>query len=243
MRSAGSSTGLPTGAHVKWLDKIRERHAARELVKATARADVEHAAAVKAWEVELADAVSAFDMVQRWKPGGTSSGPVLKKGEDMVAQLANAGLVEVKRSQGHYQAGYAGVSYNLGHGVRLRTGGVRGHYVPGDESETVTDWGIAHVTTHRITFAGARATREWKFENLVGHEFVGNQKFMWLELPVSNRQKTSGLAVDKANVVHVGRVLDLALALFSDNYDGLLAQTQAAVEAIRARRPERALQA
>jgi hypothetical protein len=62
---------------------------------------------------------------------------------------------------------------------------------PGDELKEI-DSGVAHFTTHRVVFVGAKQTREWDFAKLLGTtEEPGGLRLM---ISVSNRQKTSGLA-------------------------------------------------
>jgi hypothetical protein len=62
---------------------------------------------------------------------------------------------------------------------------------PDDELKQI-DTGVAHFTTHRVVFVGAKQTREWDFAKLLGTtEEPGGLRLM---ISVSNRQKTSGLA-------------------------------------------------
>ena len=72
---------------------------------------------------------------------------------------------------------------------------------PGDELKQI-DTGVAHFTTHRVVFVGAKQTREWDFAKLLGTtEEPGGLRLM---ISVSNRQKTSGLASPSVSQISPG---------------------------------------
>ena len=72
---------------------------------------------------------------------------------------------------------------------------------PGDELKQI-DTGVAHFTTHRVVFVGAKQTREWDFAKLLGTtEEPGGLRLM---ISVSNRQKTSGLASPSVTQISPG---------------------------------------
>ena len=164
----------------------------------------------------------AIEFIEGWPGTGPSVPVVLKKGEAAVGVLAAAGVVEVKRSQGHFVAGSSGVSVRVAKGVRVRAGAIRGHYVPGDEAETQIDTGSAVITSQRIVFTGSRQTREWKFDNLLGRQLVGNKQMSWIELPVSNRQKMSALSFPKSRADAVVSAVELALTFHAGEQADLL---------------------
>lgn len=207
-------------------ERRAEKGAARNLKEVAKQAEKQAAAALQAQHelrVQRVSLQKQLDFVAGW-PGNApaSTGLVLKKGEHMVGTVVSAGLVEVRRAQGHVVGGSSGVSVRVAKGVRLRAGGMRGHYVPGDEQETQLDTGSATITNQRIVFAGSRQTREWKFENLAGRQLTGNRKMSWLELPVSNRQKMSALSFPKDQAAAVVSAVELALLFHQDNQGPLI---------------------
>lgn len=134
-----------------------------------------------------------------------------------------ASLVEPRRQRGHYQGGSSGVSIPVGGGMRVRVGQMRGTYVPGPEVQTPIDDGSATITDRRVVFVGGKATREWAFAKLVAVESTHDGKTTLL--PVSNRQKVSGLVVEDAD----GFEYFLAVGRFAFEHGA-----QAAVEAAAA---------
>lgn len=212
-------------------DKRAERDAARQAKQAAKQADKDAAAAVQARQDLLAQRASLqeqLDFVSGWPQNApASAGLVLKKGEHLVGTVQPAGLVEVLRARGHVIGASSGVSVRVAKGVRLRAGAARGHYVPGDEQETQIDTGSAAVTNQRIVFSGSRQTREWKFENLTGRQLTGNRQMSWIELPVTNRQKTSALSFPKGKEDAVVSAVELALVFYQGEQAALIESLRA----------------
>lgn len=154
------------------------------------------------------------------RPGADLGGMVTKAGEGGIVVMPNTSLVEMRRAQGHYVGGYSGVSVPIGGGIRFRTGGGRGHFVPGPEGLTEVDEGHAIITTHRTLFTGARFTREWQIAKMISVDYLkGTQRGeVYAMLGVSNRQKVSGLAVDADQV----EMLQFALAYATARANGSL---------------------
>ena len=200
-----------------------ERHADKKLVRAQAEQVAREVAARQAVLAKRVSLQEQIDFVNGW-PGNAprGNGLVLKKDEHPVAVVMVAGLVEVKRGQGHFVAGSAGMSVRVAKGMRVRAGQTRGHMVPGDEAETQIDSGSAVITNTRIVFSGSRQTREWKFDNLVGRNLVGNRQMSWIELPVSNRQKMSALSFPKTEGEAVSSAVELALLFHSGEQQPLV---------------------
>ena len=219
--AAGSGRSRPSFA-----DKRAERDTARQAKQAVKQADRDAAAAVQARQDLLAQRTSLqeqLDFVSGWPQNApASAGLVMKKGEHLVGTVQPAGLVEVRRARGHVVGASSGVSVRVAKGVRLRAGAACGHYVPGDEQETQIDTGSAAITNQRIVFSGSRQTREWKFENLTGRQLTGNRQMSWIELPVTNRQKTSALSFPKGKEDAVVSAIELALLFYQGEQAGLI---------------------
>ena len=142
-------------------------------------------------------------------------GPVqLKKGEKLFMGMSGAALVEPRRRQGHFEAGYTGFSFRLTKGVRYNVGGARGRYVSNPETLKAVDSGIAAITDKRVFFTGEKLAREWLFSKLLA--CTHDEKQPYTSLSVSNRQKVSGILYDRDSSAAVRFRLELALAHFND---------------------------
>lgn len=224
-----ADVGLPAKAarsqSTGFLAARREKKAAEQLGRQEAEAQAEIIQQRQQLLARRASLQEQIEFVEGW-PGNVrdSGGLVLKRGEGAVGVLDVAGLVEVKRKTGHYVSGSRGVSIRVAKGVRVRAGASRGHYVPGDEAETQVDTGSAVITNQRIVFYGSRQTREWKFDNLLGRQFVSNKQIAWIELPVSNRQKMSALSFPKNIAEAALSAVELALVFHSGGQADLVSE-------------------
>ena len=116
---------------------------------------------------------------------------VLKRGE-VVHGVFQAELLkqEVERE---FRGGSAGLSFPLGHGVRMRTGAMRGHSVVVGAKSVVADTGPLIVTSGRAVFVGHQHSLEFPYPKLLGLR----QYKDGLSLSVSNRQATSVFQLGK----------------------------------------------
>lgn len=110
---------------------------------------------------------------------------MLKDGETAYGSFSAALMKEVtlREFQGRSQS----VSVPLGHGVRYRVGGMRGHSVVVGTQLVPQDTGILVVTSARSVFVGQKKTLEFRNDKLLGVEQYSNG----LRLNVSNRQTAS----------------------------------------------------
>jgi hypothetical protein len=123
------------------------------------------------------------------------------------------------RDRGTYQGGSQGVSFRVAKGVSYRVGGHRGTFTPGDEELKIVDEGTAVVTNQRAVFQGAGKTREWLFTKLIGVDHDPESGISMLH--VSNRQKASGLGYGEDLADDVQLRMDVALAHFREEIEGL----------------------
>jgi len=135
---------------------------------------------------------------------------MLAKDETLYMKLEGAACVEVRHAPGQFKSRSQGMSFRIAKGINYRVGGSSGHYVPGPESPTAIDAGVVLVTSDRILFRGVRESREWKYTSLTG--FDDSNEGSWTALPVTNRQKTSGIGypADLADDVRLRMRLALA---------------------------------
>ena len=155
---------------------------------------------------------------------------MLMPGERAIYRIDGAGLFEARRGPGQWQGRSSGVSVPVGLGVRFRVGQSRGHYVQGAETPTIIDTGTVTFTDHRVVFLGAKWTREWSFDKLLGiQHFAGRP---WTAIQVSNRQKTSGFTYQRVNPEFVHAWLDLAVNLHNGQQTELLQQLTQQLQSI-----------
>lgn len=119
-------------------------------------------------------------------------GVVLERGERLFLHTSGVSLVEIRHAAGHSAGASTGFSFRVAKGVSWRVGGSRGRHLPGPESLTAMDAGAAFITDRRVVFTGSRQAREWSFAKLLGVRHEETSPVTWL--PVSNRQRVSGLA-------------------------------------------------
>lgn len=72
------------------------------------------------------------------------------------------------------------------------------------------DMGEVFLTSQRVQFMGSRQSREWAFSKLIGLQ--PSDDGSWTALPVTNRQKVSGIGYGKEMAFEVNFWLELALA-------------------------------
>jgi hypothetical protein len=96
-----------------------------------------------------------------------------------------------------FQGGSRGVSVPLGHGIRYRTGSVRGHMVTVGSHLESADSGMLTVTDKRVVYHGARKNLEFAFKKLTTLFAYSDA----VTLGVSNRQNTSTLTVSDPEYV------------------------------------------
>jgi hypothetical protein len=160
---------------------------------------------------------------------------LLKKGEFAILVITSIGLVEMGREGGSYQGGSQGVSLRVMKGVSYRVGGHKGTFVPAPELLKIVDQGTAVITNQRVVFQGAGKTREWLFTKLIGVDHDPERGMSMLH--VSNRQKASGLAYGE-DISDAFRLrMDVALAHFSDDLEGLKVALKERVAEVEAEEP------
>jgi hypothetical protein len=114
---------------------------------------------------------------------------LLKRDETAYCEVAANLLKEVtdRELRGRSQ----GVSIPLGHGVRYRTGAVRGHMVTVGTHWQTADTGALTVTNQRIVYHGGRKTLEFTFAKLATLNAYSDA----IDLGVTSRQATSTFAI------------------------------------------------
>jgi hypothetical protein len=190
------------------------------------------------WEEELESARSDLAVAEASAEDFDSAGDapiLLKKGEFPILVVTSIGLVEMGREGGSYQGVSQGVSFRVAKGVSYRVGGHKGKFVPGPELLKMVDEGMAVVTNQRVVFQGAGKTREWLFTKLIGIDHDPERGMSMLH--VSNRQKASGLAYGEEISDAFRLRMDVALAHFTDDLEGLRIVLKERVAELEAEEP------
>jgi hypothetical protein len=160
---------------------------------------------------------------------------LLERGEHLILDAEGAVLIEGRRQPGHYVGGYSGFSVRVADGVRWHVGGTRGKYVPGPEMPTPIDTGRFVVTDKRMFFSGPLQSRQWLYPKLLAVE--NDEKMPMSMLPVSNRQKTSGVASDPGHVVLLRFRIAWGVAVFRGEVPKLRAELVKGLAAVDTARP------
>ncbi|MCP4968096.1 MAG: hypothetical protein GY926_23030 [bacterium] len=159
----------------------------------------------------------------------------LKKDEHVLISVDGAGLVEPRATAGHYQGGSSGVSFRVAKGVNFRVGQHKGTYVRGPEEQKMIDSGGAlYITTQRVIYTSMNRNREWAFAKTIDvmHDDLGVTY-----MNVSNRQKVSGFVYGEGVAREVQNRLVLAMAVFDDEVDTLVAQLDQQLSELKVSKP------
>jgi hypothetical protein len=136
---------------------------------------------------------------------------LLKVGEVAFCERAGTLLKEVTDRE--FRGGSRGVSVPLGHGIRYRTGAVRGHMVTVGTHWQPVDAGLLTVTDRRVVYTGDRKTLEFLFTKLAALHTYSDA----IDLGVTNRQATSTFKLAEpefvAGMIRAGRFTDKRLEL------------------------------
>ncbi len=129
------------------------------------------------------------------------SGIVARRDEHVIATVTEVGLIESRRGPTQFRGGSTGVSFRVTKRISIRQSGMRGKAIAGEESPTLIDSGRFIVTDQRAVFVGGKQSREFDWDKLLSYEIQSlNKKNSIIYLPVSNRQKVSGVAADTASM-------------------------------------------
>ena len=144
------------------------------------------------------------------EPGGV----IAKKGEHVIAVVSEVGLIESRRGPTEFKGSSTGVSFRLTKRVSVRKSGMRGTATPGEETPTVTDEGKLIISDKRAIFVGNKQSREFEWDNLLSYDMqIIGKKIAILYLPVSNRQKVSGIASDLVSIEQVHQRVAFGVAV------------------------------
>ena len=153
---------------------------------------------------ELRETIEFFSNHESQYNEAQPGGVIAKKDEHVIAVVSEVGLIESRRGPTEFKGGSTGVSFRLTKRVSVRKSGMRGQATPGEETPTVIDQGKFVISDQRAIFVGNKQSREFEWDNLLSYDMqMLGKKNAILYLPVSNRQKVSGIASDLAAIEQV----------------------------------------
>ena len=149
---------------------------------------------------EIIESIDFFSNHENQFNEAERGGVVAKNGEHIIAVVSDVGLIESRRGPTEFKGGSSGVSFRLTDRVSVRKSGMRGTATPGEETPTVIDQGKFIVSDKRAIFVGSKQSREFDWDNILSYDLqkVGKKNAI-IYLPVSNRQKVSGISSDLAS--------------------------------------------
>ena len=153
------------------------------------------------------------------QPGGI----IAKKDEHVIAIVSEVGLIESRRGPTEFKGGSTGVSFRLTKRVSVRKSGMRGTATAGEETPTVIDQGKFVISDQRAVFVGNKQSREFEWDDLLSYDLqkIGKKNAI-LYLPVSNRQKVSGIASDLASIEQAHQRVAFGVAVATGRKDDFI---------------------
>jgi hypothetical protein len=149
---------------------------------------------------EIAELQEAFEFFANHEAQHNETEPdgiVARRNEHVIADVSEVGLVESRRGPTQFSGGSTGVSFRLTKRLSVRQSGMKGKATPGKDAPTLIDSGRFIVTDERAMFVGGLQSREFEWDKLLAFSIQNlDRKSAILFLPVSNRQKVSGIAAD-----------------------------------------------
>jgi len=192
------------------------------------------------WQAEV-ERLQWFLNRAQHAPGSTNaedaSIPVaLQPVEHALLVLQGVELIEPRRLPGHWGGGSTGFTFHVARRVDYRAGATAGHYVEGESVATPVDTGAVTITDRRVVFTGAREAREWDFHQALGFHHYDDPA--WTAIPVSGRQRISGIRYPAEAAEGFRFALALGMARALGTSDTLIADLRAQLAEVEADRPE-----
>jgi hypothetical protein len=187
-------------------------------------------ASVQAEIAELKEALAFFTHHETQFNEADGSGFIAKRDEHVVALVSEVGLVEAQRGPTEFKGGAIGFSFRVTDRIAVGPSRFRGTSKRGEERPTLIDSGRFVITDQRAVFLGGKQTREFDWDKLLAYELVAlDKKSAMLMLPVSNRQKVSGIAADTPSMNHVHQRVAFGVAVATGRKDAFLDGLVAAI--------------
>ena len=172
---------------------------------------------------ELKEVIEFFSNHESQYNEAQPGGVIAKKDEHVIAIVSEVGLIESRRGPTEFKGGSTGVSFRLTKRVSVRKSGMRGTATAGEESPTVIDQGKFVISDQRAVFVGNKQSREFEWDDLLSYDLqkIGKKNAI-LYLPVSNRQKVSGIASDLASIEQAYQRVAFGVAVATGRKDDFI---------------------
>jgi len=145
---------------------------------------------------------------------------ITKRGEDVLAVAKNAALLESRSSGARYGGSSHGLSLRIAKGIYYRPSIHSGKVKRGPDTPTVIDTeGTFTVTSMRAVYHGPTQNREWMWNKLIALNVERTGSDFYLQMPVSNRQRVSGILLDADVVDWMHQRVRFGLALYQGRSD------------------------
>lgn len=172
---------------------------------------------------QLQEALEFFENHESQHNEAEPSGIVAQRDEHIIADVSEVGLVESRRGPTQFKGGSTGVSFRLTKRISVRQSGMKGRAIQGEESPTLIDTGRFIVSDKRAVFVGVKQSREFEWQKLLAYTTQTlDKKSAILFLPVSNRQKTSGIAADTTSIEQIHQRVSFGVAVATGRKDDFL---------------------
>lgn len=204
-----------------------------------ARGGSPRSAATTAERVQrLRDELAFFSDYEHQFHEEISSGFVFGRDEHAIAIVERAVLVESRREPTRFRGGSTGISFRITKRVSVRQSGFRGRSIPGVERPTIVEEGTFVVTDQRGMFIGQKESREFDWSKLLSYQVVEfTRDAQVLYLPVSGRQKVSGIGADERAMTDLEQRVAFAVALTTGRRDAFIRRIQDELTALTAQDP------
>jgi hypothetical protein len=198
----------------------------RRLIKRGSKSNTSATNSLAALRAEIEELKAALDFFGNHEgqfDETASSGTVARRDEHVIAVVSEVGLIESRRGPTQFRGGSTGVSFRLTKRISVRQSGMRGRAIQGEETPTVVDSGRFVVTDKRAVFVGEKQSREFDWDKLLSYEIQSlNRNSSIIYLPVSNRQKVSGVAADTASMENLFQRVAFGVAVANGRKDAFI---------------------
>ncbi len=145
---------------------------------------------------------------------------ITKRGEEVLAIGKNAALLESRSSGARYGGTSHGLSLRVAKGIYYRPSVHSGKVTRGADTPTLIDTGGTFtVTNMRAVYHGPTQNREWMWNKLIALNVERTGSDFYFQLPVSNRQRVSGVLLDANAVDWMHQRVRFGLALYQGRSD------------------------
>jgi hypothetical protein len=188
-----------------------------------------------AWQSDRERLQALIAMAETFTGGTNAEVPAipvpLPPGEHALLVLPEVQLIEPRRLPGHFMGGNAGFTFPVTRTVHAGDTGTG----DGDAQPVPIDTGVVTVTDRRVVFSGPLHARTWDYASVLGYHNSIDPP--WTAIPVSDRQRVSGLRYGEAQAEGFRFALTLGMARFHGSLPTLVADLRLQLDEMERERP------